>query len=213
MDEVEKKLTSMPDVTGAAARAVERFVDEAGKSVEIAFSSMDSPVGELLLAATPAGLVRIGFDHETGVLDGLAERLSPRILEYPRRLRQARRELEQYFAGKRERFTVPIDEALIDGFRTRVLAATSQVPYGTVVTYREIATRAGRPNGARAAGRALGGNPIPVVIPCHRVLRRSGVQIPAADDERAAASHIDGYQHGMRQLPAHDGGSDVLLRP
>ena len=174
MNDLETALGNLGDLGIPAASAARRFVDEAGEMVDIAYTTIDSPLGELIIAATPRGLLRIGFENETGVLDDLAERVSPRILEYPARLERIRHELGEYFAGHRDRFEVPLDWGLIDGFRRRVLTVTAQIPYGGVATYQDVAHRAGQPRGARAAGQALGGNPIPVIIPCHRVVRSGG---------------------------------------
>ena len=174
MNDLETALGNLGDLGIPAASAARRFVDEAGEMVDIAYTTIDSPLGELIIAATPKGLLRIGFENETGVLDDLAERVSPRILEYPARLERIRHELGEYFTGRRDRFEVPLDWGLIDGFRRRVLTVTAQIPYGGVATYQDVAHRAGQPRGARAAGQALGGNPIPVIIPCHRVVRSGG---------------------------------------
>jgi len=174
MKDLETALNNLEDLGGPAATAAHRFVDQAGELIDIAYTTFDSPIGTLVLAATPNGLLRIGFDNEPGVLEDLADRVSPRILEYPARLEEIRRELGDYFAGRREQFDVPLDWTLIGGFRRRVLTVTAKIPYGGVSTYQDVARRAGQPKGARAAGQALGGNPIPVVIPCHRVLRSGG---------------------------------------
>jgi len=174
MNDLETALGNLGDLGIPAASAARRFVGEAGEMVDIAYTTIDSPLGELIIAATPKGLLRIGFENETGVLDDLAERVSPRILEYPARLERIRHELGEYFAGRRDRFEVPLDWGLIEGFRRRVLTVTAQIPYGGVATYQDVARRAGQPRGARAAGQALGGNPIPVIIPCHRVVRSGG---------------------------------------
>lgn len=174
MNDLETNLAQPGDMSGPAAVAARRFADEAGKSVDIAYTTIDSPIGELVLAATPRGLLRIGFDNETGVLGDLADRVSPRILEYPSRLVGAQQELGEYFAGRRDSFDLMVDWALIAGFRRRILKVTANIPYGGVSTYQDVAGQAGQPKGARAAGQALGGNPIPVIIPCHRVLRSGG---------------------------------------
>jgi methylated-DNA-[protein]-cysteine S-methyltransferase len=174
MTDVETTLRVKPDIAHVADAAARRFTEAVGPATEVAYSEVDSPIGKLLLAATPTGVLRIGFDGEPRVLENLAARVSPRILEYPARLSDARRELDEYFAGRRSDFTFPLDWALIDGFRREVLTATAGIPYGAVATYQEISHRAGRPKGARATGQALAGNPIPVVIPCHRVLRTGG---------------------------------------
>ncbi|HEX2026616.1 MAG TPA: methylated-DNA--[protein]-cysteine S-methyltransferase, partial [Nitriliruptorales bacterium] len=135
-----------------------------------------SPVGPLLAAATPRGLaalryVRGGVEQE---LAELAARLSPRILAAPRRLEPLRLQLDQYFAGRRCRFEVPLDWSLAAGFTRRVLEVTARIPYGEVATYAQVAATAGHPRAARAAGNALGANPLPIVVPCHRVVRTGG---------------------------------------
>ena len=143
--------------------------------VDVAYTLMDSPIGTLLLAATPQGLARIGFAEELDtVLLELAARLSPRIIETPRRLDATRRQLDGYFAGRLNRFDLPIDRALIGPFARRVLERTSNIPYGSFASYSEVAREIGTPLAARAVGNALGSNPIPVIIPCHRVLRVGG---------------------------------------
>jgi methylated-DNA-[protein]-cysteine S-methyltransferase len=159
-----------------AAAAAARFAALA--EPDVAYAIEPSPVGTLVLAATPRGLARIAYEEPNGgldaVLDRLAERLSPRILEAPARLDAVRRELEEYFAGRRIAFDVPVDWALVGSFGRRVLEATAAIPFGSVSTYAEIAARAGSPRGSRAAGNALGANPVPIVVPCHRVLRSGG---------------------------------------
>jgi methylated-DNA-[protein]-cysteine S-methyltransferase len=174
MRNLEKALRRERDSTRAAIAAAQRFAETAGKAADIAYTTVDSPIGDLTLATTHQGLLRIGFDNESGVLEGLADKVSPQILDYPARLAEARRELDEYFAGRRNRFTLPLDWALIDGFRRRVLTATYEIPYGAVSTYQEVARRVGQPKGARATGQALGGNPIPLIIPCHRILQSGG---------------------------------------
>lgn len=174
MKHLETSLRDIGDQEGPSASAAFDFVDRVGEEIDIAYTTIDSPIGVLVVAASPEGLLRIGFDNESGVLEDLAEQVSPRILEYPARLLGASRQLDEYFSGRREQFDMRLDWALIDGFRRRVLTATAQIPYGGFSTYQEIAAQAGQPKGARAAGQALGGNPIPVVIPCHRVLRTGG---------------------------------------
>lgn len=143
--------------------------------VDIAYTVVDSPVGRLLLAATSRGLVRIGFDYEVeGALRELATRLSPRVLDAPRRLRRAHRQLDRYFSRKLTRFDLDIDRALMGRFADRVLERTSSIPYGEFASYSQIAREIGTPLAARAVGNAVGSNPIPVIIPCHRVLRAGG---------------------------------------
>ncbi|MGA2009046.1 MAG: methylated-DNA--[protein]-cysteine S-methyltransferase [Solirubrobacteraceae bacterium] len=157
-----------PDLAGAATAA---------GLLDVAYTTCDSPLGSLLLAATPAGLVRLAYlddAQEQDVLADVAARVSPRMLAAPRGLDEPRRELEEYFAGRRRHFEFALDWRLIGTFGRRVLSATIAIPYGSVATYREVATRAGSPGGSRAAGNALGANPLPIVIPCHRVLRTGG---------------------------------------
>jgi methylated-DNA-[protein]-cysteine S-methyltransferase len=127
----------------------------------------------MLAAATDAGLLRLGFESERVdvTLAELARKVSPRILQDEHRLEKIRRQLGEYFEGRRKVFDMPLDRSLIRGFHRQVLDATEQIPYGAVSTYREVAERAGNPRASRAAGNALGSNPIPIVIPCHRVLR------------------------------------------
>ncbi len=155
-----------------------RFLQRAESKglVDVAVTSMDSPIGRLLLLATPRGLVRVAFEDEDrdDVLNDVSEHLSPRILEMPGRLDPARRELEQYFDGQLRDFEVPIDWALAGEFARRVLRRTARIPYGSVASYGEVAAEIGAPRGARAVGNALGSNPIPVVVPCHRVVRTGG---------------------------------------
>jgi methylated-DNA-[protein]-cysteine S-methyltransferase len=149
----------------------------ADELLDVAYATVDSPVGPLVVAGTPRGLVRIayiGFDDDAAVLEELARKLSPRILEAPARLDPVRRELDEYFEGRRTGFDVPIDWELTTGFTSAVLRATAEIEFGRTSTYAEVARRAGSPRAVRAAGNALGSNPIPVVVPCHRVLRTGG---------------------------------------
>ncbi len=147
--------------------------------LDVAYVVEDSPVGQLLLAATERGLVRIAYLYPEQPLDEvlgeLAAVVSPRVLSAPARLDQTRRELDEFFAGRRQRFELALDRRLTAApFARRVLAATSRIPFGAVSTYKAVAAEAGSPRGARAAGNALGGNPIPIVVPCHRVLHTGG---------------------------------------
>jgi methylated-DNA-[protein]-cysteine S-methyltransferase len=149
---------------------------EAEGLVEVAYAELDSPVGTLLAAATEAGVVRIawaGTDHER-IVGELASAIGPRVLEVPARFEGLRRELDEYFDGRRRRFDVPLDWRLSHGFVRRVLTETARIPFGETRTYAEIAAAAGTPRAFRAAGSALGANPIPIVVPCHRVLRTGG---------------------------------------
>jgi methylated-DNA-[protein]-cysteine S-methyltransferase len=145
--------------------------------LDVAYATADSPLGPLLVANTPRGLVRVAyaqFRDEAEVVEDLARRLSPRVLEAPARLDEARRELDEYFEGKRTAFDLPIDWALTRGFAGKVLQQTARIGFGRTSTYAEVAGRAGSPRAVRAAGNALGANPMPVVVPCHRVLRTGG---------------------------------------
>jgi methylated-DNA-[protein]-cysteine S-methyltransferase len=145
--------------------------------IDVAFERHDSPLGTILLGATPQGLVRVGLpaEDEDSVLDELAQRVSPRVLKAPRgTLTQVHRQLDEYFDGSRRAFEVPLDWRLTQGFRRAVLRATAQIPYGKTASYRDVAARAGSPRAVRAAGTALATNPLPIVVPCHRVLRTGG---------------------------------------
>jgi methylated-DNA-[protein]-cysteine S-methyltransferase len=156
---------------GLDAALAKRAADEG--LLDVAFATVDSPLGPLLVAATPRGLVRLAYAQDD-VLEDLARRLSPRILEAPERLDDARRELDEYFAGRRAEFSLPIDWSLSSGFAGRVLRQTARIGFGQTSTYADVASRAGSPRAVRAAGNALGANPMPVVVPCHRVLRTGG---------------------------------------
>ena len=161
-----------------AAAAATRLADRAAAEelLDVAYASLDSPFGRLLVARTPRGLVRLAFPEESedAVLERLSQRLSPRILRDAGRFDAVARELDEYFAGKRHSFDAELDWSLISPFGRRVLAATAAIPYGSVLSYAQVAGEAGSPRGSRAAGNALGSNPIPIVIPCHRVLRTGG---------------------------------------
>ena len=155
-------------------RLVRRAAEEG--LLDVAYATADSPFGQLLLAQTPKGLVRVGLPNQEAdeLLADLAARISPRVLEAPARLDEARRELELYFEGKLDRFDLPLDWRLSHGFRLRVLRAINRIPYGQTRSYTEMATRAGNERAVRATGSACGSNPIPLVVPCHRVLRSGG---------------------------------------
>jgi methylated-DNA-[protein]-cysteine S-methyltransferase len=159
----------------AAAQRLSERIAEQGLA-DIGYAPVDSPFGKLLLAASEQGLLRLAFPEEDAdsVLERLAARVSPRIVEAPAQLDPIRRELDEYFEGRRRAFELPLDWTLVGPFGRRVLGATAKIPYGAVLTYTEVAAEAGSPRGSRAAGNALGANPIPIVVPCHRVLRGSG---------------------------------------
>ncbi len=171
--------TTPADVTAAD---LERLRDrlaraaEAADLLDVGYTTTDSPFGPLLLAATAGGLVRLAFareDHDA-VLARLAERVSPRVLRAPARLDGVRRQLDEYFDRRRRDFDLDLDWSLVTPFQRKVLAATAAIPYGEVASYSDVAAATGSPGAARATGNALGANPMPVVVPCHRVVRRGG---------------------------------------
>ncbi|MFN2489524.1 MAG: methylated-DNA--[protein]-cysteine S-methyltransferase [Actinomycetota bacterium] len=180
MVELERSLRDLarsngvPGAAAAAGRLARRAAD-AGL-VEVAYAHVGSPLGPLLVAATRRGLVRLSLDAAARdeVLGELSAAVSPRVLEVPARLDEARRQLDEYFEGSRRAFDLPLDLRLVDGFRRRVLATAEAIPFGSVATYAEVAVQAGSACAARAAGSALAANPIPIVVPCHRVLRTGG---------------------------------------
>jgi methylated-DNA-[protein]-cysteine S-methyltransferase len=173
---------ALRDALGGSQQDVPEIYDAAAAAglLDVAYARLDSPVGSLLLAATPSGLARIAYldtsteEDEDAVLQDLAGRISPRVLAAPRRLDRARRELDEYFEGRRDRFDLELDWQLMSDFGRRIMGATAAIPYGEVSTYSDVAVRAGSPRGARAAGNALGSNPLPIVLPCHRVLHAGG---------------------------------------
>ncbi|HEU5143318.1 MAG TPA: methylated-DNA--[protein]-cysteine S-methyltransferase [Solirubrobacterales bacterium] len=144
--------------------------------VDVAYASTDSPFGRLLVAATPRGVVRIGLPNQDSdlLLEDLAGRVSPRVLEVPAQLDEVRRELDLYFEGKLTEFDLPLDWQLTSGFRRNAQRAIARIPYGKTRSYTEIAASAGNERAVRAAGTACGTNPLPIVVPCHRVLRSGG---------------------------------------
>jgi methylated-DNA-[protein]-cysteine S-methyltransferase len=176
------------DLAGAAERS---------GLIDVAFERHDSPLGVIIVGATRDGLVRVGLpaQDEDTVLEQLAERISPRVLHASRdSLTQTRRELDEYFGGSRQTFGVPLDWRLSSGFRREVLRATAEIPYGHTASYRDVATRAGSPNAVRAAGTALATNPLPIVVPCHRVLRTGGGLggYGGGPQAKAALLHLEG---------------------
>ncbi len=144
--------------------------------LDLAYCKVDSPFGPLLLAASRAGLVRVAFAREghEAVLAQLASEISPRILNAPRRLDDAARQLSEYFARRRRRFELPLDLQLAHGFRRAVLTKLRRVAYGETASYAQIARAAGKPAAVRAVGTACAHNPLPLVVPCHRVVRSDG---------------------------------------
>ncbi len=164
-------MSGLPDLSVAFERA---------GLVDVAYAVEEGPLGPILLASTARGLVRVAYlnpraESPDEVLDELARRLSPRVLQMPARLDQARRELDEFFTGRRREFELPLDWALVgSGFTLKVLTQTALIPFGQTVTYKQVAGRAGNDRAYRAAGNALGSNPLPIVVPCHRVLHSDG---------------------------------------
>jgi methylated-DNA-[protein]-cysteine S-methyltransferase len=144
--------------------------------LDIAYRTVETPVGELLMAATPRGLVRIAYASEglDTVLQSLATKISPRILLAPRQLDAAAAQLDDYFAGRRRSFQLPLDLRLSTGFRRSVLDHLTGIAYGTTESYATVAAATGHARAVRAVGSACATNPLPVVVPCHRVLRSDG---------------------------------------
>ncbi len=154
---------------------MERLMQRVAKEADVAYDEVETPFGTYLVAATDKGLVSLSFEKDPDLaIDTLARRLSPRIVHAPQRVDRIRRELDEYFEGRRKRFDMPLDWSLVSGFNRKVLEATARIPYGGVSTYADMARSAGSPRAARAAGNALHNNPIPIVVPCHRVLHSGG---------------------------------------
>ena len=179
-DTLEDRLTRAAAKLEPPTPDQERIASEARAAgvEDVAYAVEDSPIGRLLLAATPRGLVRISYTDHFGVgasLEEIAARVSPRVLEDPAALDEPRRQLEEYFAGRRRSFELPLDWALVGPFGRRVLGRTAQIPFGEVETYGAVARDIGSPRASRATGNALGANPMPIVVPCHRVVRAGGV--------------------------------------
>jgi methylated-DNA-[protein]-cysteine S-methyltransferase len=174
---IEQLLRNAPAADWEQARSgLARRADAEGL-VDVAFERHDSPLGTILLGATGEGVVRVGLpaEDEDAVLEELARRISPRLLHAPREtLTEARRQLDEYFDGSRRGFDVRLDWRLTHGFRREVLRATSRIPYGRTATYGDVAASAGSARAVRAAGTALATNPLPILVPCHRVLRTGG---------------------------------------
>jgi methylated-DNA-[protein]-cysteine S-methyltransferase len=198
-DQIEALLRATPTDVEATGVALSAALDRAARAglVDVAWTSIDTPIGRLTLAATDAGLVRVGFGVEDWMFEELALLVSPRIVELPARLDPVRRELDEYFNGQRETFDVPLDWRLARGFRRTVLERLyADVPFGRTVSYLELAAASGNPKASRAVGTAMATNPLPVIVPCHRVLRTGG--------------SLGGYGGGLdakRHLLALEGGS------
>jgi methylated-DNA-[protein]-cysteine S-methyltransferase len=188
--------TRLADETHTLRRLHARLVDAAvaQELLDVAYRVLDTPVGPLLLAATDRGLVRVAYATEghDDVLQQLSDRISPRILLAPARLDPAAREIDDYFAHRRTRFDLPLDLRLSSGFRREVLGRLQAVDYGTTASYAALAKAAGRPQAVRAVGTACATNPLPVVIPCHRVVRSDGAvgnYIGGVEAKRALLTH------------------------
>jgi methylated-DNA-[protein]-cysteine S-methyltransferase len=162
------------DLPALHARLAQR-AEESGL-LDIAYRTLDSPVGTLLVASTPAGLLRVAYEHQglDAVLETLSARVSPRILNAPRRLDPAARQLDEYFARRRQRFDLPVDMSLATGFRRQVLSYLPSIAYGQTASYATVAAALENPKAVRAVGSACATNPLPLVIPCHRVVRSDG---------------------------------------
>jgi methylated-DNA-[protein]-cysteine S-methyltransferase len=156
--------------------ATARFL--AAAPADVAYRVIDTPIGGVVGAVTERGLVRLAYEDFNGgvdaVVDQLARKLSPRVLHQPRRLDVVARELDEYFDGRRTAFDVPLDWSLSTDFGRRILQACAAIPFGRLASYGDMAREAGSPKASRAAGRALGANPIPIVVPCHRVVGTNG---------------------------------------
>lgn len=172
-DELEGRLAQPP--TASVDEALTRFRLAAADEglVEVAFASVESPVGTLYVVQTDQGVLALSWERDD-ILTRVAAAVSPRVLEAPARLDEARRQLDEYFANRREHFDLAIDWSLTKGFRRQVLHELVLVPFGEVISYSGLAERAGNPGASRAVGSAMATNPIPIIVPCHRVLRTGG---------------------------------------
>jgi methylated-DNA-[protein]-cysteine S-methyltransferase len=190
-------------VSAAEARAAARTADDLVRGaaerdghIDVALGTLDSPIGELFVAVTPRGLACVAFEGEDR--DVLARRfasaLSPRVLTAVHMTEDARRQLGEYFEGTRQHFELRLDRRLMTSFAREVLGATARVPFGQVATYGAVAKQIGKPKAARAVGAALGSNPIPIVVPCHRVIGASGTLTGYAGglDRKAFLLHLEG---------------------
>jgi methylated-DNA-[protein]-cysteine S-methyltransferase len=194
---------SPPPTEEELATLYVRLAAQAGDEglLDVAYRTLDTPVGVLLLAATPTGLVRVAYEREglDTVLQDLAGQVSPRILRAPRRLDVATRQLEDYFAGRRTTFDLPLDLSLSAGFRRVVLTYLPAITYGQTASYQSVAAAVHHPRAVRAVGTACATNPLPVVIPCHRVIRSDG----------QLGAYLGGpeIKHRLLDLEAHDATS------
>jgi methylated-DNA-[protein]-cysteine S-methyltransferase len=191
-------LAATSDDPDAIARLQGRLAEQAASEglLDVAYRTIDTPVGSLLLAATPAGIVRVAYPIEghDQVLESLARRVSPRLLYAPARLDPAVFQLEEYFDRRRRHFDLPLDLQLAGGFRRTVLDHLPEIAYGTTASYASVAALAGNPKAFRAVASACATNPLPVVVPCHRVVRRDG----------SLAGYVGGLEakHALLELEA-----------
>jgi methylated-DNA-[protein]-cysteine S-methyltransferase len=173
-DTLRRSVDGLPtEVPPELRERLERRAADEGL-LDVAYAEVDSPIGPLGVASTPRGLVRLAFVPAEQMAEELAAKLSPRVLRSPAKLDEVRRELDEYFEGRRQDFDLPVDWSLSRGFFRRVLQRTARIGYGQVGTYAQVAREAGSPRAVRAAGNALGANPVAIVVPCHRVLRTGG---------------------------------------
>ncbi len=185
--------------------------------LDVGYGFADSPFGRLLVAMTRRGLVTLVYPEESpeDALERIAARVSPRVLESVRATDQIRRELDEYFEQRRRTFSVPVDLRLTRGFNQKVLEQTARIPYGSVSTYREVSARAGSPQGMRAAGQALASNPVPIMVPCHRVVRTGGALggYAGGTDRKAALLELEGaLQAGEERWLGRTSGRAVRRR-
>jgi methylated-DNA-[protein]-cysteine S-methyltransferase len=180
VNKIETELRGGPPTeTAALDEALAEFRRRADREglVEVAWTEVDTPVGGMLLASTDRGLVRVALSkkEEDEFLEDLAENVSPRVVEHPKKLDPIRRQFDEYFEGHRTSFDVTVDFQLSHGFRRTVLETLhAEIPFGQVTSYGELAARVGHPRASRAVGTAMATNPVPIVVPCHRVLRAGG---------------------------------------
>lgn len=178
----ETKIADVLAFTRPTPASVERLRERLESSadregiLDIAYTTFDTPIGAVLVAATTKGLLRVVFAVEgfDAVLESLGQKVSPRIVKAPKRLDAVLYALEGYFAGRRTTFELPLDRRLSSGFRLSVQRRLSEIAYGETKSYQEVATLVGSPNASRAVGTACATNPLPIVVPCHRVLRSNG---------------------------------------
>jgi len=165
------------DAAAGSRRAASRIGDAADAAglVDIAYGTVDTPIGALLVAVSRRGVTRVAFEEEIGdTVIELSDDTTMRVLRSARGTDEVRRQLEEYFGGRRHEFDVSVDWSELHGFTRKVLRETARIPFGSVLTYREVAGRAGNSRAMRAAGNALHANPVPIVVPCHRVIRTGG---------------------------------------